>query len=159
MTRIALITAAALAALLSLAPAASAGARLDAIEREVIQRLNDQRAQQGLRSLRPARGLNRAADRHSRDMLTSDFFDHPSSDGTPFDTRVRRYAKAGIVGETLASLPNRNGGAATVVDIWMNSAAHRAIVLDPRLRRIGLARRWGKLGNTETAVITADFAS
>ena len=81
-------------------------------------------------------------------MLTSDFFDHPSSDGTPFDTRVRRYAKAGIVGETLVLLPNRNGGAATVVDIWMNSAAHRAIVLDPRLRRMG-SRAAGEAGNTE----------
>jgi uncharacterized protein YkwD len=159
MTRIALVLTTALAALLALAPAASAGARLNASEREVIQRLNDARAQQGLPALRPARGLNRAADRHSRDMLVRDFFDHPSSDGTPFDTRVRRYAKASMVGETLASLPDRHGGAATVVQIWMESPAHRAIVLDPRLTRIGLARRWGTLGSTETAVVTADFAS
>ena len=159
MNRIALILAAALATLLALAPAATAGPRLNAAEREVIQRLNDTRAQHGLPALRPARGLNRAADRHSRDMLARDFFDHPSSDGTPFDQRVRRYARAGIVGETLASLPDRTGGADTVVDIWMNSADHRAIVLDPRLKRIGLARRWGLLGSTETAVVTADFAS
>ena len=38
-------------------------------------------------------------------MLARDFFDHASSDGTPFDARVRRYASAGLVGETLASLP------------------------------------------------------
>lgn len=159
MTRLAVILATALTALLALVPAAHAGARLNAVEREVIQRLNEQRAQQGLGALKPARGLNRAADRHSRDMLVADFFDHPSSDGTPFDTRVRRYAKAGIVGETLASLPDRYGGADTVVEIWMQSAAHRAIVLDPRLKRIGLGRRWGTLGSTRTAVVTADFAS
>jgi uncharacterized protein YkwD len=159
MNRIAFILAAVLAALLTIAPAAQAGPRLTALERQVIQRLNDQRAQQGLTPLRPARGLNRAADRHSRDMLVSDFFDHPSSDGTPFDTRVRRFAKAGIVGETLASLPNRSAGADAVVQIWMNSPAHRAIVLDARLKRIGLARRWGTLGSTQTAVVTADFAS
>ncbi len=159
MTRIALILATALAALLALAPAAAPGARRNGAERAVIQRLNDARAANGLQALRPARGLNRAADRHSRDMLVRDFFDHPSSDGTPFDTRVRRFAKAGLVGETLASLPERHGGAATVVEIWMSSAAHRAIVLDPRLKRIGLARRWGTLGSTETAVVTADFAS
>jgi uncharacterized protein YkwD len=159
MNRIVLTLAVALAALLALAPAASAGPRLNASEREVIQRLNDVRAQHGLRALRPAWGLNRAADRHSRDMLAADFFDHPSSDGTPFDQRVRRYAKAGIVGETLASLPDRNGGAGTVVDIWMNSPSHRAIVLDARLKRIGLAKRWGLLGSARTAVVTADFAS
>jgi uncharacterized protein YkwD len=159
MTRIVLTFAAALAAVLALAPAASAGPRLNAGERAVIQRLNEARAQHGLQSLRPAWGLNRAADRHSRDMLAADFFDHPSSDGTPFDERVRRFARAGIVGETLASLPDRSGGAATVIDIWMNSPAHRAIVLDPRLKRVGLAKRWGRLGSTETAVVTADFAS
>jgi uncharacterized protein YkwD len=159
MNRTVLTLAVACAALLALAPAASAGPRLNAAEREVIQRLNDARAQHGLRALRPAWGLNRAADRHSRDMLAADFFDHPSSDGTPFDQRVRRFAKAGIVGETLASLPDRSGGANTVVEIWMNSPAHRAIVLDPRLKRIGLAKRWGRLGSAETAVVTADFAS
>ena len=159
MNRTALILAAALATLLALAPAATAGPRLNAAERAVIQRLNDTRAQHGLSALRPAWGLNRAADRHSRDMLARDFFDHPSSDGTPFDQRVRRYARAGIVGETLASLPDRHGGADTGVESWMNSADHRAIVLDPRLKRIGLARRWGLLGSTETAVVTADFAS
>jgi uncharacterized protein YkwD len=159
MIRIAFIVAVALCAVLTLAPAASAGPRLSATEREVIRGLNAARAQHGLGALRPARGLNRAADRHSRDMLVRDFFDHPSSDGTPFDTRVRRYAKASMVGETLASLPDRHGGAATVVQIWMDSPAHRAIVLDPRLTRIGLARRWGTLGSTQTAVVTADFAS
>jgi uncharacterized protein YkwD len=159
MTRIAVTLASALAALLIVAPAAHAGPRLSAIEREVIQRLNDQRAQRGLQPLRAARGLNRAADRHSKDMLARDFFDHPSSDGTPFDRRVRRYARAGIVGETLASLPNRGGGAADVVEIWMNSPAHRAIVLDARLKRVGVGRRWGALGATRTAVVTADFAS
>jgi uncharacterized protein YkwD len=159
MTRIAFIVAAAFIAVLALAPAASAGPRLNATEREVVQRLNDARAQHGLGALRPARSLNRAADRHSRDMLVRDFFDHPSSDGTPFDQRVRRFARASMVGETLASLPDRYGGAATVVEIWMTSPAHRAIVLDPRLTRVGVARRWGTLGSTRMAVVTADFAS
>ena len=159
MTRIAFIVAVAFSAVLALAPAASAGPRLNATEREVIQRLNDARAQHGLGPLRPARSLNRAADRHSRDMLVRDFFDHPSSDGTPFDQRVRRFARASMVGETLASLPDRYGGAATVVQIWMTSPAHRAIVLDPRLTRVGVGRRWGTLGSTRMAVVTADFAS
>jgi uncharacterized protein YkwD len=159
MTRIALILTTALTALAALAPAASAGPRLNAAERELIQRLNDARAQHGLQALRPARGLNRAADRHSRDMLARDFFDHPSSDGTPFDQRVRRFARASMVGETLASLPDRHGGAARVVELWMTSPPHRAIVLNPRLTRVGVARRWGTLGSARMAVVTADFAS
>jgi len=72
---------------------------------------------------------------------------------------VRRYARASMVGETLATLPLRHGGAETVVQTWMTSPPHRAIVLDPRLRRVGLGRRWGTLGSQHTAVVTADFAS
>ena len=159
MKRGTLIFAAVLLAALVTAPTAPAGHRLDAFERHVIAELNVARAQHGLAKLRPYRGLNRAADNHSRDMLRSDFFDHPSSDGTPFDRRVRRFARAGIVGETLAALPQRTGGAEAVVRMWLESAAHRHIVLAAPFRRIGIARRWGTLGNAENAVVTADFAS
>ena len=38
-------------------------------------------------------------------MAGRGFFDHTSSDGTPFDTRVRRYTRMGTVGETLAARP------------------------------------------------------
>jgi uncharacterized protein YkwD len=159
MIRIALTSAVALVAALAAAPTATAGPRLNGFERQVIRGLNDARAQYGLPQLHSARGLNRAADRHSRDMLRSDFFDHPSSDGTPFDRRVRRYQNASMVGETLAALPQRRGGADAVVRLWLDSAVHRSIILDGGFKRIGVARRWGTLGSAENAVITADFAS
>jgi uncharacterized protein YkwD len=125
----------------------------------VIRGLNDARAQYGLAPVRSYRALNRAADRHSGDMLRSDFFDHPSSDGTPFDRRVRHFFDAGMVGETLAAIPQRRGGADAVVRLWLDSGVHRAILLEPGFRRIGVARRWGTLGSAENAVVTADFAS
>jgi uncharacterized protein YkwD len=159
MTRIALTLFAVLAAALAAAPAALAGPDLNRVERQVIRQLNVARSQHGLAPVRSYRPLNRAADRHTRDMLRSDFFDHPSSDGTPFDRRVRRFYDATMVGETLAALPQRRGGADAVVRLWMNSPVHRAIVLEPGFRRIGVARRWGTLGADENAVITADFAS
>jgi uncharacterized protein YkwD len=159
MHRIALTLAAALAAALTAAPAAAAGPRLDGFERAVIAKLNDARAQHGLGPLRAHHGLNRAADTHSDDMLRADFFDHPSSDGTPFERRVRRFADVDLVGETLASLRDRNGGAATVVQMWLESPPHRAIVLRGDFHRIGVARRWGTLGGSRSAVVTADFAS
>ena len=135
------------------------GPRLSGFERQVIRQINDTRAQYGLPQLRSSRGLNRAADGHSSDMLRSDFFDHPSSDGTPFDRRVRRFEDARMVGETLAAIPQRRGGASEVVRLWLNSAVHREIILDAGFRRIGVARRWGTLGADENAVVTADFAS
>ena len=159
MTRIALTIAVALVPALALPSAATAGPRLSGSERALIRGLNDVRARHDLAPLQPSRALGRAADRHSRDMLRSDFFDHSSSDGTPFDRRVRRYANARRVGETLAALGRRRGGAGTVVRMWMNSPPHRAIVLGSGFRRIGIARRWGTLGRSKQAVVTADFAS
>jgi uncharacterized protein YkwD len=159
MTRIALTLFAVLAAALGAAPAALAGPELNRFERQVIRQLNDVRSQHDLAPVRSYRPLNRAADRHTRDMLRRDFFDHPSSDGTPFDRRVRRFYDATMVGETLATLPQRRGGADAVVRLWMDSAVHRAIVLEPGFRRIGVGRRWGTLGADQNAVITADFAS
>jgi uncharacterized protein YkwD len=139
--------------------AAAAGPGLNGTERAVIRELNDVRAQHGLPHLQPSRALGRAADQHSRDMLRSDFFDHASSDGTSFDRRVRRHADARRVGETIAALSRRHGGAGEVVRMWMESPPHRAILLSRGFRRIGIARRWGSLGTSQMAVVTADFAS
>jgi uncharacterized protein YkwD len=159
MLRIALTLAVALIPLAALPAAVAAAPGLSGSERKLIRRINDVRAEYGLTRLRPSRALARAADRHSRDMLRRDFFAHNSSDGTPFDHRVRRYTDAQTLGETLAAISLRRGGAATVVRMWMESPPHRAIVLDGGFGRIGIARRWGTLGGAEQAVVTADFAS
>jgi uncharacterized protein YkwD len=147
------------AATLACAPAAAASPGLNGFEREVIRGVNQARAAHGLAPLRAHRGLSRAADRHSGDMLRADFFDHPSSDGTPFHERVRRHANFRTVGETLAMIGQRRGGAATVVRMWLESASHREIVLGSGFERIGVGRRWGRLGGGRNAVVTADFGS
>ena len=164
MTRTAVPILAVLAAALTAAagpaaPRADAAARLTHTERTTIRLINDVRSRNGLGRLRISAALCRAADTHSRDMLRGDFFDHASSDGTPFDRRIRRYTGARRVGETLAALGQRHGGAAAVVRMWMASPPHRAVLLDAGFRRIGLARRWGTLGSAGQAVVTADFAS
>jgi uncharacterized protein YkwD len=138
---------------------ATAAARLNHSERAMIRHVNDVRSGRGLVPLRVSHALNRAAESHSRDMLRSDFFDHSSSDGTSFERRVRRYTGAGMIGETLAWTARRHGGAGTIVRMWMNSAPHRAVLLSPGFRRIGIARRWGTLGGSARSVVTADFAS
>ena len=72
---------------------------------------------------------------------------------------MRRYTDARALGETLAALGQRRGGAATVVRMWMESPPHRAVLLGSGFHRIGLARRWGTLGGSRRSVVTADFAS
>jgi uncharacterized protein YkwD len=147
-----------LAAGLAVAPA-RAEAGMSSAERAVIRHVNDVRADHGLGPVRASGALSRAAESHSRDMLRRDFFDHTSSDGTPFDQRIRRYTDAHMVGETLAAIGRRRGGAGTIVRMWMHSPGHRAILLSSDYRRIGIGRRWGTLGSSRETVVTADFAS
>jgi uncharacterized protein YkwD len=151
-----------LAALFAVPAVAAAGpARLDQREKAMIRGINHQRARYGLAPVRAGRGLNRAADYHSWEMLEGNYFAHSSRDGGPFDARVHRYAHPRALGETLAMLGGGcgRGSAREVVRMWMNSPGHRAILLSGRYRRIGLAKRVGSLGSTHACVVTADFGS
>lgn len=135
-------------------------ARLDGTERAIVRAINHQRARYGLRRVRPSHGLARAADFHSREMLAGDYFAHASRDGGSFDRRVRRFAAHRALGETLAVVPRCGGGSAgTIVRMWMRSPPHRAILLTPRFRRIGVGKRTGSLGSGHSCVVTADFGS
>jgi uncharacterized protein YkwD len=105
--------------------------------------------------------LGRAADYHSREMLYGNYFAHPSLNGRSMSSRVRRYSHSRRVGETLAMLSGgcRRGMAGRVVGMWMSSSTHRAVLLSAGFRRVGVARRVGRLGGRRACVVTADFAS
>jgi uncharacterized protein YkwD len=160
--RTTLVSGCLLVALIVVPAAAFAGpARLDKRERAIVRGINDQRAQYGLRRVKPIRALARAADYHSWEMLDADYFAHESRDGGPFDQRVRRYADKRALGETLAMLGGGcgRGSAHRIVRMWMDSPGHRAILLSSDYSRIGVAKRTGSLGSSEACVVTADFSS
>jgi uncharacterized protein YkwD len=143
-------------------PTATAGAKpkVDAEERAIVRAINGQRATQGIAKVRSSARLGRAADYHSWEMLDADHFAHESRDGGPFDQRVRRFAGHRALGETLAMLGGcGKRSARRVVRMWMNSPGHRAILLSPTFRRVGLGKRTGRLGGSRACVVTADFAS
>jgi len=146
------------------APAQAGGgqSRMDRTERKVLRVINRVRASHGLGRLYRNRSLSRSADFHSSDMLRADFFAHPSSNGTPFDARVRRFARRSArIGENLAwvSGVGERGIAKRIVSMWMASPSHRAMILTPEFRSAGIARRTGKLGSLRAVVFTADFSS
>jgi uncharacterized protein YkwD len=140
------------------AVATAGSARLDRAERKVIRIVNRIRARSGLRRLRPSRALSRAASAHSGDMLRRNFLGHASSNGTPMSARVRRYTRARWVGENIAAVSGRRV-AGRVVRMWMASPGHRAVLLAPAGRRIGVGHRRGSLGGARRAVVTIDMAS
>ena len=158
---LALALALAAAATLTAPPAdASASPRLDRTERKIVKLINSYRARNGRARLRAGGRLNRVADRHSRAMLAHDFLSHSSRNGTAAATRVRRSSRARSVGENIAFIGAGQGRVARrVVTMWINSPGHRAVLLDPSYRRIGVGRRAGMLGGSRGSAFTADFAS
>lgn len=144
------------------APAdAYARSRHDATEKRVIRHINRVRAQHRLAAFLPSRPLARSADFHSRDMLRGNFFAHASSNGTSFGARVRRYTRATRMGENLAWIPGVRPRAVVrqVVGMWLASPAHRAALLAPDFRKVGVARRTGYIGRQRVTVFTADLAT
>jgi uncharacterized protein YkwD len=156
-----MLAAGCLLAALSIAPGVAAGTpRLDARERAIVRAINRQRSEHDLAKVRSSARLARAADYHSWEMLDADYFAHESRDGSPFEERVRRFADHRALGETLAML-GRCGRRSPrrIVRMWMNSPGHRAILLSPTYRRVGIGKRTGRLGDRRACVVTADFAS
>jgi uncharacterized protein YkwD len=152
-----------LLATLAAVPAVAGGghARLDARERAIVRGINRARARHGVAPVVASRRLSRAADYHSWEMLDADYFAHASRDGGPFYERVRRFVHKRALGETLALLGGRCGRRSPrrVVRMWMHSPGHRAILLSPRYRRVGVGRRFGSLAGRRACVVTADFGS
>jgi uncharacterized protein YkwD len=151
--------AATLAALLCLAAVpASAPAKTfhtTRFERRVLTLLNHARAKHHLRPLRFRPGLVRAARRHSTDMLQSGSFDHGD-----FVTRITQYYPDWQrIGEDIAWGTGGAGSARALVSSWMHSAGHRANILDPGFRLIGVGAALGTFqGHRKTRLLTADFA-
>jgi uncharacterized protein YkwD len=146
--------------LVAAVPATAAGPQLSRTERAILRKVDRQRAGHGLHAVRSSRALARAADAHSREMLSANYFAHSSRNGGSFATRIHRFAHARKVGETLAML-SRCGrhSARWVVSMWMHSPVHRAVLLTGGFHRVGIALRRGRLGGRRACMVTADFAN
>jgi uncharacterized protein YkwD len=142
-----------LAGLFLFGVAGTAGAsRLSASETSLLSTINATRASHGLAPLRLDRRLLRTARAHSADMLRHQYFAHGA-----FTSRVRASGAAGpVFGEDLAWGPM---SATWVVTRWLASREHRAILLRPGFRRIGVGAYEGTFaGHPGALVVTADFA-
>jgi uncharacterized protein YkwD len=136
------------------------------LEAGVLQQLNAVRADHGLSALRTNAKLAAAASQHSREMADDGYFDHNSVDGTSFATRIAKWYPLGsfhswIVGENLLwSSPSVDPPEA--VAMWMRSPGHRANILNPRFREIGIGAIYstaarGTYTHVPVTIITTDF--
>jgi len=114
----------------------STSSTMSAFELKVIDLTNAERAKQGLKPLKADDALGKVARIKAQDMTDEHYFDHTSPKyGSPFDMMKQFGISFSSAAENIAQ------GQKTpeeVVNAWMNSAGHRANIMNPSLTNIGV---------------------
>lgn len=105
-------------------------------ENEVIRLVNEIRVKNGLNPLISDWELSRVARHKSQDMKDNNYFSHTSPVyGSPFNM----MKKFGISYKTAAeNIAKGQKTPQAVVNSWMNSSGHRANILNPSYKKIGV---------------------
>jgi uncharacterized protein YkwD len=114
-----------------------------ALQHATLCLMNSARRQHGRRHLREQPALEGAASGYAQAMVAQKFFDHVSPGGSTMVARVRASAylhRAGSysLGENIAWGGGSLGTPRSIVRMWMQSAGHRANLLNPRFRDVGV---------------------
>ena len=110
-----------------------------AVEADVIRYTNEQRVRNGLPAFATNAKLVEAARIHARQMADHQRMDH-TINAAPYPTLLSRLQAVSYDYSNAAENVAWNSQSAqTVVTGWMNSAGHRANILNPNLREIGAA--------------------
>jgi uncharacterized protein YkwD len=124
--------------------------------------VNVERRKHGRATLRANAGLALAGQRHARDMVSKRYFAHNSLSGADFKARIARtgYLKGqgAVLGENLAWGSLDQATPRSIVRNWMNSPGHRANILQPKFREIGIGIvRASPRGYDHAATYAAEF--
>ena len=110
--------------------------------------INRERTSLGLRALRKNRALTKAAKRHSRVEDRTNCISHQCPGEDPFGERVTDAGYPGCAcawkaGEVIGWQKGGNATPRAMVDAWMRSDEHRANLLTPSRRHIGVGVVYG----------------
>jgi uncharacterized protein YkwD len=132
------------------------GRDLRAAESEIVRRTNDLRRQHNLPPLLRNAQLDRAALGHTLEMVEYDFLSHVGRhSGSHLKQRAQQagYSQGVLLGENLA---RGQRTAEEAIEAWLSSPGHRANLLHPNFRDIGVACLEGRVtgpdGQTYSAV-------
>jgi uncharacterized protein YkwD len=127
----------------SAAPALSA-TQLNQYEQQLVKYVNQERVAKNLPKLKVHAALVSSARTHAADMGAQKFFQHDSLDGSSFADRMiaAGYDREGYdswrAGENIAWGSGLYSAPSLVVAMWMDSPAHRAIILNKSFKEIGV---------------------
>ncbi len=125
-----------------LVQADAAGHSPDSEELAFLGLINDYRTGLGLQPLALSPELSAAAEYHSVDMATKDYFSHTLEDGTTWAENIINHGyEIYPLGENIAA---GNASAADTFEQWRNSPGHDANMRNPEYRAIGIGRAYGE---------------
>lgn len=113
----------------------------------VVRLTSEARADSGLAPVQPEPILARVADRHSRDMLATGFFDHLDPSGRGPQDRVSNEHRrlVGTVLENIGTISGAGGAsdsdeqvARRLVDGWLASPPHAATIFSDSVTHLGV---------------------
>ncbi len=107
---------------------------------QLLELINQARANQSLPALELEARLSAAASKHSIDMGCQGFLDPTGSDGSTFGQRVKTegYSYSYVSENIYAGSPAFGGDAQGAFDWWMNSKVHRNNILSTKVTQIGI---------------------
>lgn len=118
-----------------------------ALEQEVFEKVNEERAKVGLKPLAFCKVLADCARAHSNDMHDRGFFAHINPDGWAPSQRAREgragsYTFEQIVPDLYYGIAENIAmgcaDASQVINLWMNSPSHKANILSTEYTHIGV---------------------
>jgi uncharacterized protein YkwD len=127
--------------------------------------LNRKRHQHGMSRLDNDKKLQRASQKHTEMMMKKACFSHQCPGEGSLEARLRSvaYLLSGLLrwtyGENIAYGGDHYGTPKTIMNAWMNSSGHRANILNPAFRDVGVGVEPGIPGNPHSkgGTYTTDF--
>lgn len=133
------------------------GYATDISTEKIITLVNQKRTEANLPPLSMSDQLSGAATQKAQDMFGQNYWAHISPTGTtPWKFITSSGYEYLYAGENLARNFNTSE---EVVNAWMNSPSHRANILKPEYKDIGLAILNGKLNGEDTTLVVQEFGA
>jgi uncharacterized protein YkwD len=106
----------------------------------IVGLINGYRGSLGLSPVSLADDLGEAAQHHSDDMATNNYFSHTLSDGSSPDQNIHNFGFTGSTwGENIAA---GMSSASDALQTWENSPEHDSILRDPDFQEVGIGRAY-----------------
>ena len=128
-------------------------------EQQILEMINNARAQNNIYPLTLNRKLSAAAYMHSKDMACNNYVDHTGSDGSTWYTRIQaeKYTYSYASENIYVGSPDFGGTPQGAFTWWMNDEIHRDNILSIKVSDIGIGYAF-YTNSSYGGYYTVDFA-